>query len=159
MMLHKQRRRRHPPWGWAPPRSGRWAWRGCRSPPRGRRWSPPAPRPWAAPPAANHRWAWDHVTNCRPIRGQYRSHHVAEVELGVERGVGLLVEAVPGALPLKPLVHFSGLLEQEFKNYGLKSKLKYNKWITKINLIFLCLHAHGNWSTVGLDIIQNRLWK
>ena len=45
------------------------------------------------------------------------SHHVAEVELGVERGVGLLVEAVPGALPLKPLVHFSGLLEQEFKNY------------------------------------------
>ena len=99
------------------------------------------------------------MANCRPIRGQYHSHHVAEVELGVERGVGLLVEAVPGALPLKPLVHLSGLLEQEFKNYGLKSKLKYNKWITKINLIFLCLHAHGNWSTVGLDIIQNRLWK
>ena len=87
------------------------------------------------------------------------SHHVAEVELGVERGVGLLVEAVPGALPLKPLVHLSGLLEQEFKNYGLKSKLKYNKWISKINLIFICLHAHSNWSTVGLDIIQNRLWK
>ena len=60
------------------------------------------------------------------------SHHVAEVELGVERGVGLLVEAVPGALPLKPLVHLSGLLEQEFKNYGLKSKLKYNKWISSL---------------------------
>ena len=37
------------------------------------------------------------------VRGQL--HNLRKVDLGLERGVGLLVHAVPGALPLEPFVN------------------------------------------------------